>query len=222
MTDRPTIVTIAIVGGTGKEGTGLAMRWALNGYRVIIGSRDAARASDHARQLNERLGADYLSGMSNADAVAQADYVVFSVPYSAHADTLETIRDGLAGKILIDIAVPLQPPKVRTVYVPPGLSAAQEAQKQVGEGVRVVGAFHNVSSEKMAEPDTVVDCDVLVTGDNADAKADVIKLIEGIGLKGIDAGALANSVAVEGLTAVLLYINRKYSVKGSGIRITGL
>ncbi len=222
MTDRPTIVTIAVVGGTGKEGTGLALRWALNGYRVIIGSRDAARAAEHARALNERLGNDFMTGLSNADAAEKADFVVLSVPYSAHADTLEGIKEQLAGKILIDIAVPLQPPKVRTVFIPPGTSAAQEAQQQVGSGVRVVGAFHNISSGKIAEPDTEIDCDVLVTGDDAEAKADVIKLVEATGLRGIDAGSLANSVAAESLTAVLLYINKKYGVKGSGIRITGL
>ncbi len=220
--DSPNIVTIAVVGGTGKEGTGLALRWALNGYRVIIGSRDAARAADHAKALNQRLGDDFLVGMGNADATEKADFVVLSVPYSAHADTLEGIKDKLGGKILIDIAVPLQPPKVRTVYVPPGTSAAQEAQKLVGDGVRVVAAFHNVSAEKMQEPDTKIDCDVLVTGDDADAKAHVIQLVEAAGLRGIDAGSLANSVAGESLTAVLLYINKKYGVKGSGIRITGL
>ena len=220
--DSSTIVTIAIVGGTGKEGTGLALRWALHGYRVIIGSRDAARAADHAKALNERLGDDFMTGKGNADATAEADFVVLSVPYSAHKDTLDAIKDKLDGKILIDLAVPLQPPKVRTVYVPPGLSAAQEAQKQVGDGVRVVGAFHNISSEKMQNPDTLVDCDVLVTGDDDGAKADVIKLVEAVGVRGIDAGSLANSVAAESLTAVLLYINKKYGVKGAGIRITGM
>jgi NADPH-dependent F420 reductase len=221
-TDSPTIVTIAIVGGTGKEGTGLALRWALHGYRVLIGSRDAVRAADHAKTLNERLGADFMSGMSNGDAVAQADFVVLSVPYAGQKDTLDSIKDQLDGKILIDIVVPNQPPKIRTAYVPPGHSAAQEAQEQLGSGVRVVAAFHNVSSDKMQEPDTKVDCDVLVTGGDESAKADVLKLVEAIGLRGFDAGPLANSVAAEALTAVLLSINKKYGVKGSGIRITGV
>lgn len=223
MTDNaPTLMTLAVVGGTGKEGTGLALRWALNGYRVIIGSRDAERAANHAKELNGRLGSDLLTGMSNEDAVGQANLVVLSVPYSAHEKTLTGLKDALQGKIMVDVTVPLQPPKVRRVHVPPGHAAALEAQALLGDNVRVVSAFQNVSSEKMQEPDMEVACDVLVTGDDADAKADVIKLVEAAGMRGIDAGPLANAVAAESLTAVLLYINKKYSVKGAGIRITGV
>ncbi|MCC6612508.1 MAG: NAD(P)-binding domain-containing protein, partial [Anaerolineae bacterium] len=148
MTDAPTLVTVAVLGGTGKEGSGLAMRWALNGYRVIIGSRDAERAAQKAAEFNEKLGGNYLIGKANADAAAEAQFVVVSVPYSAHEDTLNGVKDQLAGKIVVDVTVPMQPPKVRTVHIPPGKSAAQEAAALLGEGVRLVSAFQNVSAEK--------------------------------------------------------------------------
>jgi NADPH-dependent F420 reductase len=219
MTD---IITVAVLGGTGKEGSGLAMRWALKGYRVIVGSRDAARAAEKAAEFNAALGGDFLRGMGNAEAAAEAQIVVLSVPYAAHADTLEGVKPLLAGKILVDVTVPLQPPKVRTVHVPAGKSAAQEAAALVGEGVRVVSAFQNVSAEKMGTTDSAVDCDVLVTGDDAEAKAAVIALVEAAGMRGIDAGPLANAAAAESLTPVLLYINKKYGAHGAGIRITGM
>jgi NADPH-dependent F420 reductase len=220
--DARTLVTVAVLGGTGKEGSGLAMRWALHGYRVIIGSRDAERARTRAAEMNQQIGGDYLIGMGNTDAAREADLVVLSVPYSAHRETLLSVKDELAGKILVDVTVPLQPPKVRTVHVPEGKAAALEAAALLGDGVRIVSAFQNVSAEKMQDPDTPVDCDVLVTGDDAEAKAQVIKLVEASGMRGIDAGPLANAVAAESLTPVLLYINKQYGVKGSGIRITGI
>lgn len=222
MTTERTLLTIAVIGGTGKEGSGLAMRWALHGYRVIIGSRDAARAQAHAQELNARLGDELLTGEGNPDAAAHADVVVLSVPYSAHHDTLAGIAPALNGKIMVDISVPLQPPKVRTVHLPEGKAAALEARAQLGEGVRIVSAFQNVSAEKLGDPETVVDCDVLVTGDDAEAKAAVFRLVEAAGMRPIDAGPLENSVAAEVLTPVLLFINRKYGVKGAGIRITGV
>lgn len=223
MTDMErTLITIAVLGGTGKEGSGLAMRWALHGYRVIIGSRDAEKAKARASELNEKIGGDYIVGMENREAAAQANLVVLSVPYQAHKDTLEGVRDLLAGKTVIDVTVPLQPPKVRTVFVPEGKSAALEAKAILGDSVKLVSAFQNVSSEKMGDPNQEVQCDVLVTGDDEDAKNDVIKLVEAAGLRGYDAGPLANSVAAEMLTPVLLYLNKRYNVKGTGIRITGL
>ncbi len=217
-----TLMSVAILGGTGKEGSGLAKRWALNGYRVIIGSRSEERAIQRVEELNAELDGDYLTGMGNADAAQSADIVVLSVPYSAHEATLDGVKDYLYGKVLVDISVPLQPPDVRTVYVPDGLSAALEAQATLGDSVKVIAAFQNVSAVKLADPNVVVDCDVLVCGDDDDAKADVIRLVEGAGMRGIDAGSLDNSVAVEALTPVLLYINKQYGVKGAGIRITGI
>lgn len=220
--DSSTLMSVAVLGGTGKEGSGLAMRWALNGYRVIIGSRDAARAAAKAQEFNQELGGDYLIGMENAAAAADAHIVVLSVPYSAHKATLESVRDHLAGKILVDVTVPLNPPKVRTVHLPEGRAAALEAQSYLGDDVRVVAAFQNVSSEELRDPHHVVDCDVLVCSNDAEAKSEVMALVQATGMRGIDAGSLTNAIAVEALTPVILYINKAYGVKGAGIRITGI
>lgn len=220
--DLPLLLTIAVIGGTGKEGSGLAMRWALNGYPVIIGSRDANRAIERAGELNTQLGVDLLTGNDNAQAVEEANLVVLSVPYDAHRATLESLKDRLRGKILVDIAVPLEPPNIRSVYIPPSKSAALEAREILGDSARIVGAFHNVSAAKLKDPATQIDCDVLVCSDDADAKTDVIRLVEAAGMRGIDAGSLVNSIAAEALTPVLLHINKTYGVKGAGIRITGV
>lgn len=220
--DERILLTVAVVGGTGKEGAGLAMRWALNGYRVIIGSRDGARAQARAAELNAQIGGDYLVGMENTQAVQEANLIVLTVPYDAQRATLESIKLYLEGKVLVDVTVPLMPPNVRTVHVPEGKAAALEAKALLGDNVRIVSAFQNVSSEKLKDPNASVDCDVLVTGDDAEAKADVMKLVEAAGMRGVDAGPLANAVAVEAMTAVLLYINKAYKVKGAGIHITGI
>ena len=214
--------TLAILGGTGKEGAGLAMRWALGGYRVVIGSRAAEKAERRASEMNAELGRDLLSGAGNAQAAATADIVVLSVPYSAHAATLESVQAACQGKILVDLTVPLKPPEIMAVNLPAGAAAALEAQALLGAGVTVVAAFQNVSAVKLRQLDKDVDCDVLVCADSADAKAAVIELVEAAGMRGIDAGPLKNAVAAEALTPVLLHINRRYRVKGAGIRITGL
>lgn len=220
--DLPLLLTIAVLGGTGKEGSGLAMRWALNGYRVIIGSRDAARAAEKATELNTQLGGDYLTGSDNSQAAANANIVVLSVPYDAHAATLESVKNQIQGKILIDITVPNQPPDICTVWVPPGNAAALEAQAIAGVGVRVVAALHSISHTKLKKLDSEIESDVLVCGDDAEAKAETIRLIEALGMRGIDAGSLKNAVAAESLAAVLIYINKAYGAKGAGIRITGV
>lgn len=220
--DSPLIKSIAVLGGTGNEGSALAKRWAINGYKVIIGSRSAEKAEATANEINEALDGDYVTGKANEDAAKEAGIVVLSVPYSAHAKTLESVAPHLDGKILIDITVPIAPPDVSTVTIPEGLSAAQEAQSMLGDGVRVVSAFQNVSYVKIKNPDTYVDCDVLVSGDDQAAKEDVILLIEGAGMRGVDVGPLANAIVAESLTPVLLYINKKYGAKGAGIRITGI
>lgn len=217
------LITVAVLGGTGKEGSGLALRWAHAGYRVIIGSRTAEKAEAAAVELNKLLGGDYISGADNAEATAKANLIVLSVPYSSQNPTLESVQEHLAGKILVNISVPLQPPKVRQVHIPPGLSAALESQELLqGVDVRIVAAFQNVSATHLKDLDYAVDCDVLVCGDDSDAKEEVIKLVEAAGMRGLDAGPLANAVAIEALTPVLLYINKKYQVPASGIRITGL
>jgi NADPH-dependent F420 reductase len=217
------VMTLAVLGGTGKEGEGLVLRWADSGYRVLIGSRDAAKAEAKAQALNDVLGEDVIRGVSNVEAAAAADVVVLTVPYAGHAAVLEVIQDVVQGKIVVDVAVPLLPPNVRTVYVPEGLAASLEAQAFLGDGVQVVAAFQNVGAAHLKDLKHPVNCDVLVCGDDEDAKADVQQLIEAIdGLRAIDAGPLANAVAVEALTPVLMYINRRYRISGAGIRITGL
>lgn len=216
-------LTIAVLGGTGKEGSGLVLRWAHSGYRVLIGSRDAARAAAKAKELNEQLGQDVIRGMSNVDAATEADLVVLSVPYSAHKPILESVKEAVQGKILVDVTVPMNPPAIRTVHVPEGIAAALEAQALLGANVKVVSAFQNVSATHLKKLQHSVNCDVLMCGDDEEAKAEVAQLIDAIdGMRAIDAGPLANSVAAEALTPVLLYINKRYGVVGSGFRITGL
>ena len=215
--------TIAVIGGTGKEGPGLALRWAKSGnYQVTIGSRQQEKAERVAAELNARLGEDLIRGMVNADAAAAADLVVLTVPYSAHAPTLESIRAALNGKILVDVTAPLQPPNVSRVHIPPGGSATAEAQTLLGDDVRVVAAFQNIGAAHLGDPDHLIDCDVLVCGDNKEAKAEAIALAEAAGMRGLDAGALQNAVVVEGLAAVLIAINIRYKIKDAGIKITGL
>ncbi len=222
--DEPTDArpTIAILGGTGEQGPGLAMRWARAGYPVIIGSRQAEKAQRVAAELNERLGAPLLQGMDNAAAAAACDIAAITVPYEAQNALLETLRDALQGKVLVDVNVALKPPKVARVFIPSEGSAAEQAQAVLGEGVAVVGAFQNVSAEKLDDLESAIDCDVLVTGDDRTAKRQAMDLAEAIGMRGIDAGPLVNAKAVEAMTSVLIGINIRYKVHGSGIRITGL
>jgi hypothetical protein len=219
MTDKH---TIAILGGTGHEGSGLALRWAKAGHRVVLGSRDAAKASVAAAEMNRRLGAASVTGMANRDAAAAADIVVLTVPHPAQRRTVEDTREALKGKILVDATVPLVPPKVARVQLPAGGSAVAAIQEMLGPEVRVVAAFQNVSAEHLGNLDHAVDCDVLVCGDDVKARETVIGLAADIGLRGIHAGAVVNSAAVEALTSVLIAINMRYKVAGAGIRITGL
>ncbi len=214
--------TLAILGGTGKEGAGLAMRWALKGYQVVIGSREASKAETRAAEMNAELAGDYLTGMANAAAAAAADMVILSVPYSAQQATLASVRENCRGKILIDLTVPLRPPEIMAVNLPAGGAAALEAQEILGPDVTVVAAFQNVSAVKLRQLDRDVDCDVLVCADSEAARAAVSDLVTAAGMRAIDAGPLKNAVAAESLTPILLHINRAYKVKGAGIRITGL
>lgn len=214
--------TLAILGGTGKEGAGLAMRWARSGYQVVIGSREESKAKTRAAEMNAELGGDYLQGMANSAAAAIADIVILSVPYSAHKPTLQSVREDCRGKILVDLTVPLRPPEIMAVNLPAGGAAALEAQAILGHGVTVVAAFQNVSAVKLRQLDRNVDCDVLVCADSEAAKAEASALVAAAGMRAIDAGPLKNAVAAESLTPILLHINRVYKVKGVGIRITGL
>lgn len=220
MTSTPR--SIAVIGGTGAEGGGIALRLAQAGHRVIVGSRDAGKAAQAGAEFGRLLGASPLAGMGNRAAAQAAEIVVLTVPYAAQRAVVEDIRPALGGKILIDATAPLAPPRVARVQLPPGGSAVVVIQERLGDTVRVVSAFQNVAADKLRALGRAVDCDVLVCGDDAQARQIVIALAADMGLRGIDAGPLANSAAAEALTSVLIAINRKYKVTGSGIRITGL
>lgn len=212
---------IAVLGGSGKEGSGLAMRWAHAGHTVVIGSRDPEKAQRAADELNLALGGAAVQGASNTSAAAGADVVVLTVPYAAHKDTLVSVKDALAGKVVIDVTVPINTADFLRVLVPAGGSASKEAQTLLDNGARVVSAFQNISATHLKKLDAVVDCDVLVCGDDDTAKQIAMRLVADTGMKAWDAGPLDNAVVVEGLTTVLLGINRRHKVKGAGIRITG-
>jgi len=222
MNDPSILTTIAVLGGTGKEGKGLAYRWAKAGYRVLIGSRSSEKAIVAASEIVQLLdGASSIVGTTNPEAAKLADVVVLTVPYSAHRETLESIKDELIGKIIIDVTVPLMPPAVTKVKMPPAGSAAQEARQILGEQVEIAAAFHNISHEYLLQ-DKEVQCDVLVTGTSKKTRDDVLKLVTAAGLIGWDAGPIENSVVVEGLTSVLININKRYGSSHAGIKITGV
>ena len=214
--------TIAVLGGTGQEGRGLALRWAHAGYPVIIGSRDAERAKAAAIAMLQQVPASSVTGADNRSAVARCEIAVLTVPYAAHRPTLESVKDALQGKLLIDVTVPLMPPKVARVQLPPEDSAAVAAQALLGPGVRVVSAFQNVSAHLLETLGAPVDCDVLVCGDDKDARSVAVELAHAAGMRGIHGGVLANSTAAEALTSVLIFINGRYKIKTSGIRFTGI
>jgi len=212
--------TLAIIGGTGALGSGLAQRWAKAGYAVVIGSRDAGKAEALALTLTPAAGAP-ARGATNADAAKAGDIVILTVPWASHAAILDEIKPHLAGKIVVDATVPLVPPKVARVQLPPETSAALATQARLGATARVVAAFHNIAAGKL-QTDAALDCDVLVCGDDPKDREAVIALAAAAGLRGVHAGPLANAVAAEALTSVLIGINRYYKVPGAGIRITGL
>jgi NADPH-dependent F420 reductase len=211
---------LAILGATGALGNGLAFRWAKAGYPIIIGSRATEKAQKSAEELNQRIGLESVQGLDNKDATAAGDIVVLTVPYSNQRRILESVQDELQGKILVDATVPLIPPKVRTVQLPPGGSVAKASQEFLGEGVRVVSAFQNIAADHMQE-DHAVDCDILVCGNDPDARESVIQLVEALGLRGWHAGRIDNSAAAEALTSLLIFINNHYKIKGAGFRIIG-
>ena len=216
--------TLAMLGATGDLGGGLARRWAAAGYPIVIGSRSQEKGAGSAAEVNEQLGELGLPatvrGTDNLTAAHEGDIVVLTVPYAFQRATLEGVAEALQGKILIDCTVPLVPPKVARVQLPDEGCAAVIAQQTLGPGVRVVSAFQNVGASHLREEDAV-DCDVLVTGDDPSARAEVIELIEALGMKGWHAGPLDNAAAAEALTSVLIQLNRKYGIAGAGLRITG-
>jgi NADPH-dependent F420 reductase len=211
---------IAVLGGTGAQGSGLALRLSAAGHAVTLGSRDGGRAQRAAEQLSGR-SRTRLSGSENPAAAAAADIVILTVPYSVQRATVEAVLTELQGKVLVDATAPLMPPRVGTVQLPAGRSAVAAIQQLAGNTVRVVSAFQNVSAQHLNELDHEVDCDVLVCGNDREACEVVIGLCSDIGLRGFYAGPIENSAAAEALTSVLITINRRYKIAGAGIRITG-
>ncbi len=214
--------SVAVVGGTGEQGRGLALRWSAAGYDVTIGSRASARARAEVEKLNRLHSNISLSSDDNKGAARGADIIVLTVPFKFQLSTVEDIATCLDGKILVDVTVPLVPPKVARVQLPEAGSAVVNVQRILGENVRVVSAFQNVSAHHLNDLDHKIKCDVLVCGDDVEARQETIKLVAAAGLRGIHGGPLVNSVAAEALTSVLIGINRRYKIPGAGIIITGL
>ena len=208
---------IAILGGTGALGLGLASRWVRSGHEVLIGSRTIESAKSACGKLN--INED--QGMLNIDAASQAEIACLTVPFSFQLDILSEVKDALSGKILIDGTVPLVPPKVMRVQLPEEGCAAIRAQTLLGDSVQVISAFQNISAE-LLQTDAEIDCDVLVCGDKRDSREQVIALVNDAGLTGWHAGPLCNSAAAEALTSVLIAINKNHTIKHSGIKITGV
>jgi len=213
--------SIAVIGGSGSLGAGLAMRWARAGHDVVIGSRVPDRAADAAARLNRQAGTDTIRGTGNPEAAAAAGIVALTVPFANHAATLEVLRPVLAGRILIDTTVPLVPPRVRTVRIPEGGSCARHAQDVLGAEVRVVSAFQNVAADHLADLAHEIDCDVLVCGNDPAAREIVVGLAADAGLRAWHAGVIANSIVAEALTSALIFMNARYRIDGAGVRITG-
>jgi NADPH-dependent F420 reductase len=200
----------------------MALRWAKAGVEVIIGSRQQAKAEGVAVELNQELGKDLIRGMANPEAAAAADVVALTVPFAAHRSTIESVKDHLHGKVFIDVCVPLDPDNPRKMRLPAAGSATEEAQDILGDTVRVVAAFQNVSAFELRHLDHVIDCDVLVCGNDREARQTVMGLVKQMGLRPIDAGLAYNASIVESLTALLIGLNIRHKVKGSGIRMTGI
>ena len=225
MSEAKVAKKIAILGGTGALGTGLVRRWTQAGHAVIIGSRTLEKAQAavaELRQVMAEWGAASVdvAAMENLDAARAADIVVLTVPFAHQKSTLEHVRPALAGKILVDVTVPLMPPKVGTVQLPPEGSAGTAAQQLLGDAVKVVSAFQNVAAHHLQEGHGI-ECDVLVCGNDKDAREEVIRLVEACGMRGFHAGPIANSAAAEALTSVIININRTFKCH-AGIRITGI
>ena len=220
MSDAAGQESIAILGGTGDLGTGLAIRWSKAGHRIIIGSRTLPKAQAAVAALQEISPDTPAEAMENADAAAAGDIVVLTVPAEHQLSTLDGVRGGLDGKILIDVTVPLVPPKVGTVQLPPEGSAGKRAQELLGEGVMVVTAFQNIAAH-LLQKDVDIECDVLVAGNKKVARDKVIELAAEAGMTGWHAGPIENSAAAEALTSILIQINRRHDISHSGLKIVG-
>ena len=215
---------IAIIGGTGPQGQGLALRFARAGIEVVVGSRDPSRAVTTVAEVNAKLpkGSSNIVGLSNLDAIREADeMVIFAVPWSAHNDTLHNIKAELSGKILIDIVVPLSENDPKKVDMPPEGSATEAAQAILGSDVPVIGALHNVSATTLSNLDWDINCDVLVCGNSLEARKKVIELIKKIDVKAYNVGDAQSARCVEALTPILIRLNISKMVpfSHSGIQI---
>jgi len=213
---------IAILGGTGAQGSALALRWANAGYSIVIGSRSPQKAVEVSKRISIEVENANVSYENNLTAAQKGDIVVLCVPYASQRPTVESVQAALDGKILVDATVPLVPPKVARVQLPDGGSAVAQIQAMLGDSVKVVSAFQNVASHVLDNLSSTVECDVLVCGNDIEARETVIKLAAAIGVRAIHAGPIANSAAAEALTSVLISINSRYKISGAGIRITGL
>lgn len=210
--------SIAIVGGTGNLGSALALRLGAPGVKVIIGSRDAAKAHKVVETLKPNMRAGELAGTTNQEAVKLADFVVIAVPYEGQAQMVRDLKGHLAGKIVINTVVPLKKGKP---FVPPAGSALLEARGILGDEAPVIGALHNISAVDLGEVDSELG-DVLVCGDNEEAKQKVMEIIRRIGARTFDAGPAANAYVVEGITGILIHLNRKHKSKHASVKITGI
>jgi 8-hydroxy-5-deazaflavin:NADPH oxidoreductase len=215
-------VKIAILGGTGEQGPGLALRWAMAGEEVIIGSRSQERAEHVAAELNAELGQPLVRGLPNPAAAEAADIVALTVPYTAHLSTLESVKVQVQGKVFIDVSVPLDPDNPRRLKMPAAGSATEEAQAFLGPETKVVAAFQNVAAHLLRDSHHAIDCDVLVCGNDAEAKKTVMGLAVKMGLQAYDVGPAESARVVEGLTSLIIRLNIRYKSKAGGIRITGL
>jgi NADPH-dependent F420 reductase len=213
---------IGILGGTGKEGAGLAARWAQAGHEIIIGSRDAERARGKAAELAGSSAGARVSGQGNRDAAAAADIVVIALPANGLGATLPEVREACRGKVVVSTVVPLTFGGGRLFTPPVQGSSAEEAQALLGAEARVVAAFHHIAAHELSATEHDIECDLLVCGGDAEAKKAVTELGASMGLRTVDVGALTNAGPLEGITAVLATINRRYKLKNSGIKITGL
>jgi NADPH-dependent F420 reductase len=214
-------VNIAILGGTGKEGAGLAARWAKLGHSIIIGSRDAERAKTKAAELRDIAHAIPIVGHTNAEAADLGELVVVALPANGLANTLPEARAACRGKVVVSTVVPLTFGGPRLFTPPPAGSSAEEVQALLPEA-RVVAAFHHIAAHELADAEHPIDCDLLICGQDAAAKESVTQLGRSMGLRVLDVGALANAGLLEGITAVLATINRRYKLKNSGVKITGV
>jgi 8-hydroxy-5-deazaflavin:NADPH oxidoreductase len=214
--------SLAIIGGTGKEGSAVAARFAKAGVRTLIGSRDALKAQTTANNMNVQFKIKNVEGYSNRDATAKADIVLLAVPYDGMKPILEDIKPAASGKVIINIASSLDAEKKSRARINPNGSIAMEIQNFFGPDTKVVDAFQNISPEQLEKFDEKIETDVLVVGADRETRDTVIALIKKIGIDAFDAGMIQNAVVVETMTAALIAINIRYKIKGAGIRLIGV